>query len=239
MATKEVHGVMTHAKRIVCLANSRKLGARCVAGREWSDGVAGSWIRPVSARETGEVTLRERQYEGGGDPKLLDVMDVPLLRPRPAGYQSENWLLDPYAPWKRVTRLTASDLAAIVDPVAPLWLDGHSTWHGRNDKIPTDRLDDVRDSLRLVRVPSVTFSVSAPGARWDNPKRQVRARFGNAGAKYGLRVTDPVWERRLLDKRDGTYRTGESYLTISLGEPFEGSVYKLIAAIVPAGRTRS
>ena len=43
-------------KRIVCLANSRKLGGRCIAGKELlADGVSGSWIRPVSHREFEEV----------------------------------------------------------------------------------------------------------------------------------------------------------------------------------------
>ncbi|MGH7707024.1 MAG: dual OB domain-containing protein, partial [Vulcanimicrobiaceae bacterium] len=35
-------------KRIVCLANSRKLQGRCVAGRELQKNGPGAWIRPVS-----------------------------------------------------------------------------------------------------------------------------------------------------------------------------------------------
>ena len=46
---------MQGVKRIVCLANSRKMHGRCVAGREWRDGLAGQWIRPVSNREQQEV----------------------------------------------------------------------------------------------------------------------------------------------------------------------------------------
>ena len=49
---------MSDLKRIVCLANSRKLTGRCIAGREWSEeqGI-GSWVRLVSARENQEVSL--------------------------------------------------------------------------------------------------------------------------------------------------------------------------------------
>jgi hypothetical protein len=47
-------------KRIICLANSRKLSGRCLAGREFVDGCAGDWIRPVSSREHEEVSERER-----------------------------------------------------------------------------------------------------------------------------------------------------------------------------------
>ena len=35
---------------------------------------------------------------------------------------------------------------------------------------------------------------------------------------------------------DGRYRLGECCLTISLGEPYQGAVYKLIAAIIEPDR---
>ena len=86
---------MRGVKRVVCLANSRKLAGRCVAGRKWIDGRPGGWIRPVSNRENQEVSEYERQYEDGSDPRVLDIVDVPLLEPRPLDHQTENWLLDP------------------------------------------------------------------------------------------------------------------------------------------------
>jgi len=47
---------MATVKRLVCLANSRKLSGRCVAGRELSGGRPIGWVRPVSARENEEVS---------------------------------------------------------------------------------------------------------------------------------------------------------------------------------------
>ena len=76
-------------KRIICLANSRKLSGRCIAGVEISRyGSAAGWIRPVSAREHEEVSEHERQYEDGSDPRVLDVIDIPFVTPRPKGYQT-------------------------------------------------------------------------------------------------------------------------------------------------------
>ena len=101
----------TTVKRIVCLANSRKYSGRCIAGKELlADGRPGRWIRPVSARENEEVSEHERQFHDGSDPRLLDVMDVPLLNPLPKDYQQENWLLDPASYWEKVRRIGWQEL---------------------------------------------------------------------------------------------------------------------------------
>ena len=85
---------MSIVKHIVCLANSRKLHGRCIAGKELRDERSIGWLRPVSAREHEEVSEYECQYLDGSDPQVLDILQVPLLAARPKGYQQENWLLD-------------------------------------------------------------------------------------------------------------------------------------------------
>ena len=223
---------MSDLKRIVCLANSRKLHGRCVAGREWNERRAGSWIRPVSARELGEVSEYERQYEDGSDPQVLDVMDVPVLEARPVGCQTENWLLDPKRYWEKVGRLSWLELPLLADTDASLWVDGHSTYNGVHDKIPIETAQRLENSLRLIRVDKLELSVFKPGEAFGNMKRRVQGRFMHAGKRYGLWVTDPTYERRYLAKLDGNYRIGECYLTVSLGEPYGGACYKLIASII-------
>ena len=223
---------MQDVKRIVCLANSRKLYGRCVAGREWNDGRVGRWIRPVSNREHQEVSEYERQYEDGSDPRVLDVIDVPVVEPCPRNFQSENWLLNPEYYWEKVGKLSWFDLPVLAGPEARLWLNGHSTYHGRNDKIPLEVADSVKDSLKLVHVDDLQLSVFKPGEAFGNAKRRVQGRFNEGGRWYYLWVTDPVFERQYLAKLDGTYSVGECFLTVSLGEPFGGAVYKLIASII-------
>lgn len=226
---------MVTVKRIVCLANSRKLSGRCLAGKELSGANAGNWIRPVSAREHEEVSEYERQYENGSDPRVLDIMDVPLLEARPKGYQQENWLLDPEEYWKRVAQAPWRDLDRFVDPVSPLWIDGPRTHKGRNDKIPLAQAAGIAGSLRLLRVTGLTLALLQPGADFGNPKRRVQGQFMHAGTEYRLWVTDPEFERAYLRKPDGEYKLGDSFLTVSLGEPYGDACYKLIAAIIPRG----
>ena len=220
-------------KRIVCLANSRNLAERCIAGREWTEGRgAGDWVRPVSDRETQGVSEYERQYEDGSDPQVLDIIDIPLLERHPEDHQTENWRLDSKCYWEKVGRLSPFDLAVLEDPAGPLWIDGFDTYKGRNDTIPIAAIGTVADSLRLIRVDRLELVVCRPGEAFGNNKRRVQGRFRYSGTTYALWITDPRYERSYLAKLNGIYQLGECYLTITLGEPFRGLCYKLIAAVI-------
>lgn len=220
--------------RIACLANSRKSSGRCVAGKTVIGGRVGPWVRPVSAREHEEVSEHERQYQDGTDPQVLDVIDVPLLAPQPRDYQRENWRLNPKYYWARVDRLRWTDLAALCDPPATLWINGHRTFNGRNDKIPLTEAQALTSSLRLLKVDQVGLRVFAPSSAFGNNKRRVQAQFTHAGDAYALWVTDPRYEVHFLAQPDGTYELGESYLTVSLGEAYKDDCFKLVAAIIEA-----
>ena len=107
---------MTDSKRIACLANSRKLTGRCVAGREIKGRKGGKWIRPVSSRPGREVDEYERQYEDGSDPCVLDIIRIPVKEPIPEAWQTENWLLHPEYYWKKEGTWSWFDLSALLDP---------------------------------------------------------------------------------------------------------------------------
>jgi hypothetical protein len=70
---------------------------------------------------------------------------------------------------------------------------------------------------------------------------QARLRFRHGGSAYYLSVTDPVWELEIAGRREREHGPRELGLgerrllvTVSLGEPFNGDCYKLIAAIFEA-----
>ncbi len=240
-------------KRIVCLANSRKDGGRCIAGKElMADGRPGGWVRPVSDRADAAVNARERQYAAGSgdgspdgaEPRVLDVLDVPLRRARPQGHQQENWLLDPERRWRLVDRLRPEVLDRLADPAGPLWINGFSTHHGQNDRLPVAypqssrgaqsprNVQSPRSSLRLARVDALELDVIQPRAAQGDFRRRIKGRFWHAGAAYRLWVTAPEYEETYLNRPNNTYTLGPCYLTVSLGEPYQGYAYKLIAAII-------
>lgn len=220
-------------KRIVCLANSRKMSGRCIAGREFTQerGV-GSWIRPVSEREHGEVSEYDRQYKDGSDPKVLDIIDVPIKEHQPDRCQSENWLIESDYYWNKTGEFPIHTIYSLTDRVEPLWIDGFSTNPGQNDKIPIESLSEVHSSLRLIHVEEMRIKVFAPGEAFGNSKRRVQGHFEHANQNYALWITDPRYEKEYLAKLDGDYRIGACYVTISLGEQYRGAMYKLIAAVI-------
>ena len=211
-------------RRIVCLANSRKPGGTCVAGRELSR-ASGAWIRPVSARRGQEVSSFERRCEDGSDPGLLDILDVPLLRHQPEGHQSENWLLDPDHRWVKRGRCLWESLSGLGEIGGGLWEDGFHSTDGTNDRIPEMRAVRQSSSLKLIHVDNLQLEVSRP-----HLKKQVRGHFEFDGSGYGLRVTDPDIERRFTAL--GVYDLPDCYLTVSLAEPWRQFCYKLVAAVM-------
>lgn len=72
----------------------------------------------------------------------------------------------------------------------------------------------------------------SPQGAFGDRRRRIQAEFVHAGSEYRLWVTDPVYEQSDLAKSDGEHWLGDSFLTISLGEPYEGYCYKLVAAII-------
>ncbi|GAB2805092.1 dual OB domain-containing protein [Dyella kyungheensis] len=219
-------------KKILCLANSKKMAGRCIAGRQIVNGTAGPWIRPISDRPTQEVSEYERQYADGTDPRVLDIINVPLVEHQPHACQTENWLLEPHEYWEKVGQASWLEAENFAESPRTLWHNGDHTVHGLNDRVATALADALPQSLHLIRVPAVELRIFAPGANRGVPKRKVQAKFAYNGVNYWISVTDPHLERQYLARENGTYPLGESLVCVSLGEPFEGHRYKLAAAII-------
>lgn len=226
---------MPMVKRIVCLAISRKTGGLCVAGKELINGQPAGWIRPISDRKDEEVSIEECRYENGGQPELLDIIDVPLIEPRPKNPQRENWLLDPNFHWKKEGTVNSCDLKQFIDPVDQLWINESSTVNGLNDRILGPSCNGLNDSLYFIKVDKLFISVFRPGQNYGDCKRRVQGRFHYCSTEYRLWITDPEYERAYLAKPDGIYEVGKQYLTVSLAGNDDGHCYKLIAAVIQCG----
>ncbi|MCC7054866.1 MAG: hypothetical protein IT355_16460 [Gemmatimonadaceae bacterium] len=189
----------------------------------------GKWVRPVSSRGTEELSIDERRYEDGQDVKLLDLVEVAFKEPRPHACQVENHLIDDEHSWIRRGTIAASTLLPAAIASGPLWVDGFSSYGGENDRIPQADADQLPSSLILVVTEAATFEVGS-----GFKKRQVRIRFRLGNRRYLLSVTDPKVETDYLGKPDGEYSfETRALVCVSLGEPFDGYRYKLVAGFVP------
>lgn len=216
-------------EEIVVLANSRKLNGRCVAGISTR---SGKWVRPVSDLPRGE--LKPYHYEiGNRSPEVLDVVRFGFEKNVADPAQPENVLLDD-EDWQLAGRVDPSKAYAQLQA----HLSTDSVLLGSNDRYMEESVAEagVEASLALVEPDGeLEFIV-----RDFNGTRRPRVVFQLGAEQYNLPLTDPssgscvkaagLGRHGLADV--GLPTGGHALLTVSLGEPFEGRRWKLVAALI-------
>jgi hypothetical protein len=211
-------------RQLVCLANSKKLGAFCVAGVDLE---SLEWIRPLGSGSHGAVTAAEQTLDDGSRPNLLDVIEVPLGEPVPSEGQPENWELAE-GDWTRVDRVDDAAARELLDKLA-IDTPAFGT-NNRSIAISDVNAGHVSTSLAVVKPEGVTWTKRV----WPEGAK-VRAVFSHAGARHDLPVTDPAWLAEFVHDSSGDFRHDDSedvYLVLSLGEPMDDEHWKLVAGVI-------
>ena len=216
---------------IICLAYSRKHNGRCIAGLRL-DG--GGWVRPVADTRDGALQPCHFRMEDGREPRVLDVLRIPLALRRPAPHQPENWIVGPGS-WAVLDRSAGDSALHVMHDFLQV---GPALFGDVRDRFECDflRRKPVAASLALVAPRSISWEIRT--TRKGN--RQTRAKFLTGQVFYNLSITDPDWERRLGHLPPGFYSNADAgvcpdeklLLTISIGEPFEQQCYKIVAAVI-------
>jgi hypothetical protein len=225
---------MTYVYQMVCLANSKKPGGRCVAGKISTGQYQNYWIRPVAPRANRTITLDDQAYEDGEHPSLLDVINITYSDRQAQTFQQENHIIHDTEWWELVGQFDTRNLHTLVDTPQSLWeTTNDDSYSGLNDRIPARNLVDARPSLFLIRPERVRIKVSSEGAYRGDNRLMVRAFFTYNRISYGLKVTDLVFESKYQRRGAGEYDAENIlYFTVSLGEVDErGYGYKLVAAV--------
>jgi putative nucleic acid modification protein with dual OB domain len=220
---------------IICLANSNKMGGRCVAGLRLN---GQGWVRPIAPdTDHGQLYARHFRLEGGeGEPLVLDVVRIDLAKPSPSPGQPENWIIGERR-WALIERPAGPKAQAIVR--ASL-VRGPSLLGSSEKRIGASLALRAPASLAATHPSKLQFFVQ----RDLYDRLQPRVLFDLDGKAYNLPITDPGWTSRIVRKLMnldpvnypsdivGISKDEEVVFTVSLSEPFQSYCYKLVAGIV-------
>ena len=214
--------------KILCLANSPKEGARCIAGLELS---TGKLVRPVSESKS-QAIPNEWAVINGKSIKPLDVIDISFASVNSiAPYQAENRLC--HEDWKYIETRKVEELI-------PFCESDTSILHtSTSDAIPEryfklKRIPQQKwKSLQLIRSKNISLHKDDFG-HW---KAMFRSKCHR---EYDLRVTDEYYFEKSQNHKNTLIE--DCLLLFSLSKPWRHrcapkskplKCYKLIAGIMP------
>ncbi len=226
----ERHFSTMYLQTIVCFANSRKEGRRCVAGKTWQGAGHHTWVRPVSRDATRALSPAVLAYQGGGQPSLLDIVRVPMHARLPEGHQQENSLVDDAYVWSKAGQLNWADISAWVDSPKQLWSLYSQSAGMLNNRV--EAAEPVASSLQLISVRTVTVKLLAAPLPGNPLRRVVVAEFDYYGVGYRLHVTDSHIEAKCHAQPGQHLQIANAVLCVSLGACFRNHYYKLVASVL-------
>lgn len=203
-----------------------------MAGRSFDPEKYADWLRPVSTRNTHEISDAEQLYADGAGAKLLDVIRVTLTHAQPLLHQTENHVIAPVR-WEKLQDAHWAHVTAATETVnGALWHDGSNSYHGVNDKVPEKIAKTLTNSLMLLEPQTLTLVVAQESKFLGGYERRVRAEFTYNNTSYNFVVTDPWIEQKYFALADGRYDIPTSRLCLSLPEILNGNATKLVAAVI-------
>jgi hypothetical protein len=206
--------------KIICLANSKKNGDRCIAG---IDICTGKWIRPVSDLDDGRVPINQCLINQE-EPQLLDLLDIPLEYTRTGNYECENLrLLN--GEWKKLGRVLPNSLFN--------YCEQEFFYNQYPQAVPKSFLDSLSpDEKRTLQLVKATIKQIRKN-KYD--KWEASLSISNLQT-LTAKVTDVTMIHKL---NQGLNIQGKEYFfTISLAQPWrkndsdELSCWKLIAGVI-------
>ena len=198
-------------RKLLLVANSRKLKGRCLAGIDLE---TGEWIRPVSDEDHGAIPPAWCD-SGGRSVQPLDVVEVDLQRHVPMPHQPENWLMgSPHI--KRSFTMTLEQSASLLLP--QINRKSVLTATEKALKAASVRREPVNASLSLFGVDSARVG------RNDQGKLRVWFRFLDQPWELSYTgVSSPEIERE----------HASALICVSLAEEWRDEHWKLAASLIP------
>jgi len=217
---------------IIVLANSKKLGGRCVAGISTR---SGRWARPVSRLPNGKLEPAHCRVENR-QPALLDVVRFDYAEQLGDPAQPENLLIED-SPWELVDHVAPGDaFSRLQEHLAR----GPELLGNRGRAVPEEVAEEGVDASLALIEPDRPPRFKTESAHEMGGQLRPRVEFSLGGQDYDLGITDFVVAPRLRALGRGEHsgdRLGfgaarHVLLTISLAEPLDEWHWKLVAAVL-------
>ena len=219
-------------EKIICLANSWKLGERCIAGIDLD---TGKWVRPVCDNlypENGKVP-RSVRLIAGREPELLDLLEIPLADSgNDFGFECEN-LSVLSGQWRCLGKAQPTDLLQYCGNFPHIL---HNSQKYVNPSYLKRLPFHQRRTLQLVQI--VNFSIERRAGSKGNTEWRGNVQSSNGQRLVGARITDPLF----VEKLEAGYQIqGRCFVTASLTMPHrpdlpdwegEDPCWKVIAGII-------
>jgi len=211
------------SKKIICLANSKKLNGRCIAGKEI---ISNRWIRPVSNSEKGELSLEQINYPDGSCPEILDIIEIWFEREVPKNYQPENIQIAGKK-WKKIGKIDFIDLEKITDNASDIWLRD-----SKQDRIHSSYFINNKMEESLLLIGPSNFQIEVKERSYAH--KRIGAVFKFKEYTYNLGITDLKILEIYSNYAPGIYNIDYKnlFLCISLGEEYHFYHYKLVASVI-------
>lgn len=223
-------------KAFICLANSYKLGNRCIAGveieyipqrntysvkRDANDNPI--WFRPIN-RETESGAIPNAQAMN------ISILDIVIARDvvhHPEGAQKENYFYDRLEIVSSVPR-NAQTLDCFIDNFHDELFGNHGL------AVPPCVFGNLDYSVMLIRCTNARFYLKDRTEFEKTPQPRGIIEYNNRD--YDLPVTDPEFRHIIRNNLATANSYDVYYITLSLGLEHEEWHSKLIAGVIGIAR---
>ena len=217
----------------------------------------GDWVRPVTQIGDGAVPSSYCQLPAPASRTMLplDVVEIDVLAASPDGFQKENWILDIKTPPRLIATAPESTLLQLKESPSNLWCMSYSS----NNRVREELIRATpHTSMVLICPEEVRFEFYS--ANYGGiPKTKRNVVFKYREQTYTLPCTDPTMDRRYYRSPSVVSYTQREWmhtvdhpakstgndnirvflppdgvkcvLMISLGHPFMGYCYKIVAGV--------
>ncbi|MBN2488008.1 MAG: hypothetical protein JXA98_03180 [Methanosarcinaceae archaeon] len=228
-------------RKIVILANSRMHRARCIAGKDIANC---EWIRLKNingghCNEGFQMFDLRRLIGNPKGPEPLDILEMSFDKKCPLPYQPENMYIDWEGKWSKIDVYPKNNLSNLLDDKECERLGDKLIYM---DRISETFVNSHGTSSSLFFLHLTEKNKPKISYKYYNEICKPRLEFDFKYTHYYLAITDDYSypSIKFVDmKFPNEKKLKDVYITLGLGEPYNGFHYILVVSIIEIDKSHS